>query len=147
VLASGVVSDRRQSRRCRRLATVFNQGATVDKQKIILRYERYEDSHCWAAILQDNSVAVHIWARGSVYGKLYGGVEQHVKPKEGEKVDHEKCPFLLGPCRHDGSSLYFVERFKDRAKSAIVDQYHDDMLRSAECELLRRIEYLKEESE
>lgn len=113
-------------------------------QKIILRYERYADSHCWAAILQDKTIAVHIWARGLPDGDLYGGVEQHVTPKEGEKADHEKCPFLNGPCRHDGSSLYFVESFKYWAKSAIADEYHTDMLRSAECELLRRIQYIKE---
>jgi hypothetical protein len=109
-----------------------------------LRYETDDsgDWHQWAAIKRDKSFAVHIWCRravGIVEGDLYGGVESHTAAT-GDQVDHETCPFLNGPCRHDGSSLYFEESFKWRAKEAIRTGDHASMLRAAKGVLMERME-------
>ena len=56
---------------------------------------------------------VHIWAQitpDRPFGDaMYGGVECHWPIKDGEPHFGE-CWLLNGPCRHDGSSLYFSER-------------------------------------
>lgn len=59
--------------------------------------------------------AVHIWAQttSDEYAERFvdryiGGVECHW-PAGDEEAHHADCWLLKGPCRHDGSSLYFSD--------------------------------------
>jgi hypothetical protein len=86
----------------------------VNSSETFFRYETDGDGkwHQWACIAFDRSFAVHIWARkvpSEIDGReWFGGVEQHAGPSlSGRSADHEKCPFLNGPCCHDGSATAF----------------------------------------
>ena len=56
--------------------------------------------------------AVHIWAVAQTTARLgaryYGCVECHW-PVSADEEHHADCWLLNGPCRHDGSSLYFAD--------------------------------------
>lgn len=73
-----------------------------------LRYEEHTDYWSWSRIAADHSFAVHILAKTGSKG-LFGGIEEHRKPRDGEKIDHSVCPFLNGPCCHDGSATEWDE--------------------------------------
>ena len=70
--------------------------------------------HTWSLVGPDGGV--HIWAQENSedialrFGDRYfGGIECHW-PAGVDEVHHAECWLLKGPCRHDGSSLYFSER-------------------------------------
>ena len=84
--------------------------------KTFYRYEEHRDYWAWACVAVDRSFAVHIWARMGTDG-YFGGVEEHRLPREGEESDHSLCPFLDGPCCHEGSALEFNEYKSDLAES------------------------------
>ena len=92
------------------------------------RYEEHRDYWAWACVAVDYSFAVHIWARVPPEPEeaqlrcveYIGGVEEHRSPRDGEESDHSLCPFLNGPCCHDGSSLAF-----DELKTVVAESIRD----------------------
>ena len=69
--------------------------------------------YTWALVGPDGGV--HIWAQtnsaesAARFGDIYfGGVECHW-PAGADEPHHAYCWLLKGPCRHDGSSLYFSD--------------------------------------
>lgn len=82
---------------------------------------------------------VHIWARehdakfSALLGKYIGGVECHWHCEAGE-AHHDECWLLKGPCRHDGSSLYFSERIAPMIEN--LNPESDGLKSFIEAELL-----------
>lgn len=86
--------------------------------ELIYSYEKHakdgrQPRFVWAVVGPNGGV--HIWAQAhddetaARYGeRFYGGVECHWPVSAGEAL-HQECWLLKGPCRHDGSSLYFSE--------------------------------------
>lgn len=82
--------------------------------------EENRQTHTWS--LKGHRGAVHVWARENSpdwvakWGDKYtGGVERHSPVPvysfdDAEKPHHANCRLLGGPCWHDGTSLYFIER-------------------------------------
>lgn len=91
----------------------------------------------WSLIGPDGGV--HIWARANdaewvaKWGERYiGGVECHW-PAPPDESHHADCWLLKGPCRHDGSSLYFSERIApmlhpDNIESESIGQFVQSIL-------------------
>ena len=125
----------------------------TEMPKTLLRYDEHPDYWMWACIAVDHSFAVHIWARKRPqseeaqlgFGEYYGGVEQHRPPREGEEADHSLCPFLNGPCCHDGSSLAFDE-FKTAVAESIREQTPHRILNKACDWFERRWNYYNEKA-
>ena len=95
--------------------TQTNDGGATDLTYSFEKTEPHpgQPRYTWAVVGPEG--AVHIWAQQNAedfsrqFGDRYiGGVECHW-PVSADEAHHADCWLLKGPCRHDGSSLYFAD--------------------------------------